>query len=392
MLQHLFPNYARMPLHFVSGTGAWLTASNGEEYLDAIAGLAVCNLGHAHPAVTAALTEQSQKLIHTSNLFHIEWQEKLAEKLCALTRLDAAFFCNSGTEANEAAIKLARLYAHHNNIQNPNIIVMESAFHGRTLGSLSATDSTQNQIFAPLLEGFIRIPYNDIAALEQALQNNSSVCAVLLEPIQGEGGVRIPDATYLKQVRALCDASQVLMILDEIQTGVGRTGRWFCCEHENILPDILTSAKALANGVPIGACLATEKLAQLLTPGMHGSTFGGNPLACRTALSVLETIEAEQLLMNSRKLGAELLSNLREKCARFDEILEVRGKGLMLGIEFKFPCQALTKIALKHRLIINVTAQCVVRLLPPLIITPNIAAQLCDKLILSIEEFLHDRE
>lgn len=385
---HLFPNYARTAICFQSGSGIWLTDTQGEKYLDAISGLAVCGLGHAHPAVATTLAAQSKKLLHTSNLFKIEQQEQLAEKLCQIAQMDAAFFCNSGTEANEAAIKLARLHAHKRNIKTPTIIVMEQGFHGRTLGSLAATDSAKNQAFTPLPEGFVRVRYNDLEAIQSAIEQNPEICAVLLEPIQGEGGVRIPDTGYLKQVRALCDQTKRLLILDEVQTGIGRTGHWFRYQQENCRPDILTSAKALGNGMPIGACLAREELAQQLLPGMHGSTFGGNPLACAVALTVLETIEQKALLQNSAAIGAQLLETLTQQCARFDAVQEVRGAGMMLGIELNRPCQALTTIALKHRLLINVTSERVLRLLPPLVMSSNEAGLLVEKLVLTIEEFV----
>ena len=367
-MSSLFPNYARLPVEFTHGNGVWLWDTQGKQYLDALSGIAVCSLGHAHPAVTRTVCDQAQKLTHTSNLYQIATQKALAEKLTDLTGLDTAFFCNSGTEANEAAIKLIRLHAHEQNNATPKILVMEGAFHGRTFGALSASDLPNNQRFIPLLDGFIRVPYNDTAAVKQAIQKNPDICALLVEPIQGENGVQIPDADYLPTLRQICDKHQILLVLDEIQTGIGRTGRWYAFMHKHCKPDILTSAKALGNGIPIGVCLAKKELAPLLMPGTHGSTFGGNPLACAVGMTVLETIETQQLCKHAETMGAGLLSALKSELEQYDTVITVRGQGLMIGIELNQPCKSLQAQALNAGLLINVTAERVIRLLPPLIL------------------------
>jgi len=369
MDESLMTTYARQPVCFARGEGVWLWDTEGRRYLDALAGIAVCGLGHSHPAVTKAICEQAGTLVHTSNLFTIDVQAQLARRLCDIAGMDTAFFCNSGAEANEAAIKLARLYGHNRGIQRPAIIVTDGSFHGRTLATLTATGNADlQQGFEPLVPGFTRVSYDDIAALEAVAANNGDVVAVLLEPMQGEGGVRVPDAGYLSAVRRLCDARGWLLILDEIQTGMGRTGRWFCHEHEQARPDILTVAKALGNGFPIGACLARGAAANTFTPGTHGTTFGGNPLACRAALAVLETIERERLYEQAAAMGEYLLASLRERLHGLKSVVEIRGKGLMVGIELNRPCRELVAQGLAQGLVINVTAGNVIRLLPPLII------------------------
>ncbi len=359
-------NYARLAVEFDRGEGAWLWDVEGKRYLDALAGIAVCGLGHAHPAVGRAVAEQATRLVHTSNLYNVGVQKALAAELARVTGLDRVFFCNSGTEANEAAIKLARLWARRQGNDAPVILTMEGAFHGRTLGSLAATDPGAESWFGPLPGGFARTRFNDVAAVERALAENPRICAVMVEPIQGESGVRVPEDGYLAALRELCEPHRTLLILDEVQTGVGRTGAWYCCRHENVRPDVLTTAKALGNGVPIGACVADTRVAEPLGPGMHGSTFGGNPLACAAALAVLKTIETQALCARAAATGAYLTEQLHATLAGVKSVAEIRGRGLMIGVELEVPCQTLAAQALARGLLINVTAERVVRLLPPL--------------------------
>jgi len=381
MTSHIMPTYGRLPVTFERGTGAWLWDTNNKRYLDALSGVAVCNLGHAHPAVHRAICKQSETLLHTSNVYVIAAQERLADKLIAKSGMDNVFFCNSGAEANEAAIKLARLYGHQQNIENPAIIVMEKSFHGRTLATLSATGNAKvQQGFAPLVEGFVRVPYNDINAIEQAIKQNADIVAVLVEPVQGEGGVNVPAADYLNQIRNLCDQHGLLMMLDEIQTGIGRTGKFLAYQHNEILPDVCTLAKALGNGVPIGACLAHGKAAQLFTTGAHGSTFGGNPLACSAALAVLETLENEDLIGQAEQKGVAISAGFSKQLADNPHVVDVRHKGLMIGIELDAPCADLVKSALEQGLLINVTSEKTIRLLPPLIIDDQQINQLVETL------------
>ena len=363
------PTYNRLPVTFDRGEGAWLFDDKNNRYLDALSGIAVCNLGHAHPAIHNAICEQSKKLIHTSNIYGISSQELLAEKLTEKSGMDNVFFCNSGAEANEAAIKLARKYGHEKGLDNPAIIVMEKSFHGRTLATLSATGNSKVQYgFTPLVEGFIRVPYNNIESIETALAQNNSIVAILVEPIQGEGGVNIPAPDYINQLRELCDQYDLLLMLDEIQTGIGRTGKFLAFQHNDIIPDVCTLAKALGNGVPIGACLARGKAAKLLTAGTHGSTFGGNPLACSAALAVLATLD-EKNLINSATQKSELIRlGLTELLKTNSHVVDIRNKGLMIGIELDKPCAELVHLALQQRLLINVTNETTIRLLPPLII------------------------
>ncbi len=369
MQDHLMHTYLRIPVAFERGEGAWLTDTDGKRYLDALSGIAVCGLGHAHPAITAAIQDQAAKLLHTSNVYRIPNQERLGERLCRLAGMDAAFFCNSGAEANEAAIKVARLYGHNKGIAEPVIVVTEGSFHGRTLATLTATGNRKVQKgFEPLVSGFVRVPYNDLQAVA-ALADNPNVVAVLVEPIQGEGGINVPAPDYLAGLRALCDRHGWLLMLDEIQTGMARTGRWFAFQHTGIVPDVMTLAKGLGNGFPIGACLARGEAAKTFGPGNHGSTFGGNPLACRVGLAVTEIIEAEGLTARAEALGERLLSGFRAALADVDGVVDIRGKGLMLGIALDRPCGDLVQRALEQGLLINVTAERVIRLLPPLIIT-----------------------
>lgn len=381
--------YARSPVSFVRGEGARLWDSNDKEYLDAISGVAVCALGHCHPAVTKALCEQAGTLVHTSNLFGITLQQELAERLCQLSQMESTFFCNSGAEALEAAIKLARLYGHHRKIRNPSIVVVEGSFHGRTMATLSATGNRKVHAgFEPLVQGFRRVPYDDLEAIRQVARHANDVVAVLVEPILGEGGIVIPQPDYLNGLRALCDEHEWLLLLDEVQTGLCRTGKWFAHQHNEILADVMCLAKPLGNGVPIGACLARGKAATLYQPGNHGSTFGGSPLACRVALSVLEVMEQEQLADRAANLGQRMLSSLGEALKSAAGVKQIRGRGLMLGIELDRPCGKLVVAALERGLLINVTVENVVRLLPPLIITEQQADKISHTVSELIKEFL----
>ncbi len=388
MNSSIMPTYGRLPVTFSRGEGVWLWDEHGKSYLDALSGIAVCNLGHAHPAVHRAICEQSKKLIHTSNLYQIEAQRQLAEQLTHLAGMENVFFANSGAEANEAAIKIARLYGKEKAISTPLIITMNQSFHGRTMATLSATGNPKvKQGFEPLLDGFVHIPYNDVSALKTVLQQSPNAVAVMLEPVQGEGGVNIPAADYLNQVRELCDKHQVLLILDEIQTGMGRTGQWFCHQHNAIQPDIMTLAKGLGNGVPIGACLARGQAAQLLTAGKHGSTFGGNPLACSAALAVIDTLKQTDLIPHASEKGHEITRQFKEKLHANPQVIDIRHRGLMIGIELSLPCAELVTIALNQGLLINVTAEKTIRLLPPLIIDSEQIQQLTSTLSDIIHEF-----
>jgi len=371
--------YSRLPVAFERGEGAWLWDDTGKKYLDAISGVAVCGLGHAHPAVADAVCRQARTLIHTSNLYGIAHQQQLAERLTHLAGMDKAFFCNSGAEANEAAIKLARLYGHKKGIDVPTVIVAEGSFHGRTLATLSATGNRKVQAgFEPLVRGFLRVAYNDLDALHTIAKNSAGVVAVLLEPVQGEGGINIPDDNYLAGVRALCDQHGWLMMLDEVQTGMGRTGRWFGFQHSGVTPDVITLAKGLANGVPIGACLARGEAATIFKPGNHASTFGGNPLACSAALAVIDTIDKENLTVRAAALSTRIVERLRTRLHDAPAVQAIRARGLMIGIELDRPCAELVGQALTRGLLINVTAERVIRLLPPLILSDAEADQLAD--------------
>ncbi len=371
--------YARLPVTFVRGEGAWLWDTAGKKYLDAFSGVAVCGLGHAHPAVADALCTQAQQLIHTSNWYGIARQQELADKLTEISGMDNVFFGNSGAEAVECAIKIARMYGHKKDIAHPTIIVMEGSFHGRTLATLTATGNRKVQAgFEPLVAGFVRVPYGDLAAIEIVAKNNHDVVAVLVEPVQGEGGINIPPEDYLPGLRALCDRHQWLLMLDEIQTGMGRTGRWFAFQHHDLKPDVMSVAKGLANGVPIGACLARGAAAKMLQAGNHGSTFGGNPLACAAALATLKTLHEQKLSTRATVLGARMLQGFTKKLADFPVVKEIRVKGLMIGIELTHDCRKLTALALERGLLINVTHEKVIRLLPPLIISDAEADQIVD--------------
>ena len=385
MADTLMHNYAPLPVTFKKGEGAQLWDTEGKMYLDALAGIAVCSLGHAHPAVTKAICEQAGNLVHTSNLYGIGNQQELADKLTSLSNMDNVFFSNSGAEANEAAIKLARLFGHSKNIDQPAIIVMEGSFHGRTMATLTATGNRKVHAgFEPLVQGFIRAPYNDIEAIKSIASNNSNVVAVLVEPIIGEGGINIPADDYLNQIRDICDANDWLMMVDEIQTGICRTGKWFAHQHNGITPDVMTLAKALGNGVPIGACLAKGKAATLFQPGHHGSTYGGNPLVTSAALAVIETCEKDKLAARATTLSEKIISGFKDKLKDNNAVVDIRAKGLMIGIQLDRPCAELVKAGLDAGILINVTAGDVVRLLPPLIITDEQA----DKIVELVSELI----
>lgn len=389
MSDYLMQTYARQAVAFVRGEGVWLLDERGDKYLDALAGVAVNGLGHAHPKLAQALCAQAGRLIHTSNLYRIPEQERLAQRLCALSGLERAFFCNSGAEANEAAIKIARLHGHNRGIDNPAIVVMEKSFHGRTLATLSATGSRKVQAgFEPLVTGFVRVPFGDAEAVAKLGEHHKNIVAVLVEPYQGEGGVNVPQADYLAQLRRICDAHQWLLMLDEVQSGIGRSGKWFAFQHSDVLPDVMTLAKGLGSGVPIGACLARGVAAQTFTPGKHGSTFGGGPLACTAALTTLAVIEADGLLENAAQVGAFIRQDLAARLQGVAGVREIRGQGLMIGIELDRPCGELVGRALEKKLLINVTADSVVRLLPPLILSREEAALLTAQLAELIRAFL----
>lgn len=382
------PTYNRLPVTFDRGEGVWLWDQDNNRYLDALAGIAVCNLGHAHPAIHQAICEQSKKLLHTSNLYNITSQEQLADSLISKSGMDNVFFSNSGAEANEAALKIARLHGHQQGIEKSCVLVMEKSFHGRTLATLSATGNKKvHEGFAPLVEGFIHIPFNDIKAAKNAIADNKNIVAILTEPVQGEGGVNIPAADYLNQIRILCDQHNLLMMLDEIQTGIGRTGKFLAYQHNAIIPDVCTLAKGLGNGVPIGACLAKGKAATLLTAGKHGSTFGGNPLACSAALAVLEILDNEKIIDQVETKGTEICTNLINKLKDNKDISNIRNMGLMIGIDLSESCSELVGMAQKKGLLINVTAEKTIRLLPPLIINSEQIKILTDTLSDVIYEF-----
>ena len=389
MNEHLMQTYARLPVNFTRGEGVRLWDTDNNEYLDALSGIAVCSLGHAHPAVSRALCEQAGALVHTSNLYGIENQSALGDTLCRLSGMDKAFFCNSGAEANEAAIKLARLYGSQKGVADPAIVVMDGAFHGRTLATLSATGNRKIQAgFEPLVSGFNRVPYNDLEAVRRVAENNPDVVAVLVEPVQGENGVRIPDAGYLAGLRDICDENGWLLMLDEIQTGMCRTGAWFAFQHENIQPDVMTLAKALGNGVPIGACLARGAAAEVLGPGTHGSTFGGNPLMCRAALAVVEVMEQDGLAVRAETLGRRFADGLKDGIGGLDAVSNIRNKGLMIAADFDRDTPPLVQIALDHGVLVNATAGNVMRLLPPLIATDEEADAMIERIMSAVKEFL----
>ncbi|MGH8661541.1 MAG: aspartate aminotransferase family protein [Burkholderiales bacterium] len=391
-MSHVMNTYTRLPVAFERGAGAWLWDEDGKRYLDAVAGVAVCGLGHGHPRYVAAVREQAGKLVHTSNLYQITLQEKLADRLAALSGMDNVFFCNSGCEANEAAIKLARLYGHKKNVEAPAVVVLEKAFHGRTLATLSATGSRKVQAgFEPLVAGFVRVPFDDLDAIRRVAEVNRSVVAVLVELLQGEGGVNICHDGYLNGLREICDAHGWLLMLDEVQSGMGRTGKWFAFQHSGVRPDVMPLAKGLGNGIPIGACLAAGPAAELFKPGNHGSTFGGNPLACAAALATLAIIEDERLMENAVAIGDFIRAELARKIGGLKGVREIRGKGLMIGVELEHACGELVPQALERGLLINVTMDNVIRLLPPLNFKREEAELLLATLVPVVTAFL-DRQ
>ncbi|MFZ1852659.1 MAG: aspartate aminotransferase family protein [Nitrosomonas sp.] len=390
-MTNLMNTYARLPVTFVKGEGVWLWDDQGQRYLDALSGVAVCGLGHCHPRLAKAICQQAQTLIHTSNLFHIGKQEQLATRLMELSGMDNAFFCNSGAEANEAAIKLARLYGHNKGITLPTIIVMERSFHGRTMATLTASGNRKVQAgFEPLMTGFLRVPYNNLEAVAQVAENNKEVVALLVEPFQGEGGVNIPEVHYLQGLREICKQKDWLLMLDEVQSGIGRSGKWFAFQHSGISPDVVTLAKGLGGGVPIGACLAKGIASEVFKPGNHASTFGGNPLACAAALETLAVISDENLLGHVVELGNFMRNRLNVQLANQKGVVDIRGQGLITGIELSIPCTDLVKKALEKKLLINVTSDKVIRLLPAFVMQQNEAEQVVDILCSLIKEFLNN--
>ncbi|MDP3607884.1 MAG: aspartate aminotransferase family protein [Methylophilus sp.] len=391
MSEHLMNTYGRQPVTFEKGVGVWLYDAQGNAYLDALSGVAVNGLGHAHPKFVATVSAQIGRLVHVSNIYQIAEQARLADKLAEISGMDKVFFCNSGCEANEAAIKLARLYGHNKGIENPEIIVMERAFHGRTMATLSATGNRKAQAgFEPLVSGFVRVPYDDLEAVQQVAKRKNNVVAVLVEPVQGEGGIHIPAdmAAYFQGLRQVCDDNGWLLMLDEVQSGIGRTGTWFAFQHTGIMPDVMSLAKGLGSGVPIGACLAKGAAADVFTPGKHGSTFGGNPLAATAGISTLDIIADEKLRENAEAMGDFLNAQFTEAFKDNKAVVNIRNAGLMIGIELDRPCSDLVKIALAHQLLINVTADKVIRLLPPLIISKQEAQELVNRLVPIVKSFL----
>ncbi len=390
MMQHVMTTYGRQAIAFTHGMGSWLWDLEGKRYLDCVSGVAVNGLGHAHPRLVAAICEQASRAMHISNLYQIPEQEQLAARLCELAGMDNAFFCNSGCEANEASIKLARLYGHQRGVGSPAIVVMENAFHGRTIATLSATGSRKVQAgFEPLSTGFVRVPYDDVAALEQVAAVNPNIVAVLVEPVQGESGIQVPEDGYIPKLRRICDEKAWLLMLDEVQSGMARTGKWFAHQHLGIQPDVMSLAKGLGNGFPIGACLARGPAAQVFTAGKHGSTFGGNPLACVAALITLAIIDDEGLVDRAGRIGLQIRNGIAQALAGVTGVREVRGKGLMIGIELERPCAALVAQGIAAGLLINVTADNVVRLLPPLNLKDDEVQLVIDGVSRLIVQHLH---
>ncbi|MCZ6501143.1 MAG: aspartate aminotransferase family protein [Gammaproteobacteria bacterium] len=387
MKDPLMHTYGRQDIAFVKGEGAWLIDEQGNRYLDALSGLGVVVLGHANPDVAKTLADQGAQLLHTSNLYRIPAQEKLAAVLAEVSGMDNMFFGNSGAEANECAIKIARLYGKHRGIEDPTIIVTDASFHGRTLATLTATGSRKVHAgFEPLVNGFVRVPFDDVDAVKQIAAHSNNIVAVMVEPIQGEAGIRVPDDDYLKNLRAICDDHEWFLILDEVQSGNARTGTYFCYQQSGILPDLVTTAKGLANGVPIGVCLAKGEAADIFKPGNHGSTFGGNPLACSVGLTVVNEIKNNNIADRARELGDRMQENFRNRLGGRNNVKDIRGKGLMLGIELDSNCTELVGKALSRGLLINVTSENVIRLLPPLIISDEEADQICDIICSLVEE------
>ena len=385
MKNYLMNTYNRKNISFVKGKGVYLWDTDNNKYLDALCGLAVTSLGHSDPDISYVISKQSETLIHTSNAFMIQQQEQLGEKLCKLSGMQSAFFCNSGAEAVEASIKIARKYGNDKKINNPKIIVMENSFHGRTMAALSATGGGKaHKGFHPLLDGLLRVPYNDVDAIKILSKKHKDIVAILLEPIQGEGGIIIPDRSYLKELRIICDKFKWLLMIDEVQSGFCRTGKWFGFQHSSIIPDVISVAKALGNGVPIGACLASNDAAKVLVPGSHGSTFGGNFLSTSVGLEVLNIMKKKSLCKNARDMGVYLESELNKKLAHLDIIKEIRCIGLMIGIELKVNCMHLAQNALENRLVINVTKENTIRMLPPLILNKEQA----DVIVTTLEKII----
>lgn len=390
-MRHVMKTYGRKSIAFTHGDGAWIYDTSGKRYLDALCGIAVTGLGHNHPKITKAIQEQASALIHCSNLYQIPEQEALATKLCSLSNMETVFFSNSGAEANEAAIKLARLFGHNKGIETPVIIVAEQSFHGRTMATLSATGNRKVQAgFEPLLSGFARVPYGDVEAINQVALNNKNVVAIFVEPIQGEGGIQIPHPEYLNNLRTITDKQDWLLMVDEVQTGMGRTGAWFAHQHNSIAPDVMTLAKGLGNGVPIGACLARDKAAEILAPGTHGSTFGGNPLVSRASLATINAIESDSLIDRATFIGNAIAQGLRTNFSDEASIVDIRNKGLMIGIELDRPCVSIVDHALEAGLLLNVTADSVIRLLPPLILDDEQIKFLIVRLTTVINKFLEE--
>jgi len=386
-MSHLFNTYARMPVSIVRGQGAWLFDDHGRRYLDALSGIGVCSLGHAHPRLAEVIADQARRLLHTANIVHLPEQEALADRLARISGLDRVFLANSGTEAIECALKLTRRFARQRSIDKPLVLVAENGFHGRTLAALSASGNAAIQAgFEPLVDGFVRVPFGNLDAARQAFAEHPDLVAVLVEPIQGEGGVRPAAMGYLSGLRALCDAQPALLILDEIQSGMARSGRWFAFQHDSaVTPDVITVAKALGNGIPIGACLARESVADLFSPGTHGTTFGGNPLACRVACEVIDILTEERLAEQAERSGRRLMARLSEGLSGHDAVVEVRGRGLMVGVELSEPVTELRDLAMAEGVIINITRACTIRLLPPLIVDEAQIDRIADTVIGLIE-------
>lgn len=388
-MSHLMNTYGRLPVAFSHGDGSWVTDTDGKIYLDALSGIAVSTLGHNHPELVAAIAAQAGRLLHSSNLYQMPLQEKLADKLAVLSGLDEVFFCNSGCEANEAAIKLARFYGHQKGVDKPAVIVMEKAFHGRTMATLSATGNRKTQAgFEPLVSGFVRVPYNDLEAIRAIAEHNKDVVAVMLEIVQGEGGINIADVEFQRGLRALCDENGWLLMCDEVQCGMGRTGTWFGFQHAGILPDVVMLAKGLGGGVPIGACLTAGKAAGLFKPGNHGSTFGGNQLATTAAMTTIDVVEKEGLVANAEVMGQLIREGLAEALSDLAGVVDIRGQGLMIGIELDRPCGELVIRGLDAGILINVTAEKVVRLLPPLNFSAEEGREAVARLSVLIRDFL----
>src|SRR6266851_2623276 len=388
-MSHLMNTYSRIPVAFARGEGVWVWDEAGKRYLDALAGIAVNTLGHGHPKLTRAIAEQSLRLIHASNLYRIAEQETLAEKLAAVSGMENAFFCNSGCEANEAAIKLARLYGHGKGVENPAIVVMDRAFHGRTLATLSATGNRKVQAgFEPLVSGFVRVPLNDLEAVRQLAEHNKNVVAVFIEPIQGEGGINVSRLDYLRGLKEICERKEWLFMSDEVQCGLGRTGKWFVYQHAGFLPDVVPLAKGLGSGVPVGACVVGGRAKGVFKPGNHGSTFGGNPLAMTAVVTTIDSIKEDGLLANAARVGEAIRGGLAQALSGKSGVAEIRGMGLMIGLELERPCGELVKEALEAGLVINVTADNVIRMLPPLVMTPAEGRMVVERLAPLVQNFL----